>query len=61
MTTTRDADKHLRINRNDTKAGRYLADGNAAKERGMIKIAERLYARAQVWHDRSVALREKPE
>lgn len=45
----------------EAKAARWLADGNEAAERGAIALAERLYERAQKWHDKAMILREKIE
>lgn len=36
----------------DTRCSRYLADANAADERGQRDKAERLYGKSQFWRDR---------
>lgn len=45
----------------EAKAGRWLADGNAAEERGAKATARRCFSRAQTWHDRATELRQDME
>jgi hypothetical protein len=42
----------------DARGSALLADANEAAERGQKKKAERLYARAQFWLDKSNRLQE---
>ena len=41
-----------RIIEAEEKCGRYLADANAAEERGAKKTAEKLFAKSGYWRDR---------
>jgi hypothetical protein len=41
----------------EDRGSRWLADGNAASERGNQKKAEACYAKAQFWLDRANKLR----
>lgn len=43
--------RHDAINA-ETRAGQWLADGNAAREAGKPEKAERCYAKSQYWLDR---------
>jgi hypothetical protein len=36
----------------EVRASSWLADGNAAKERGNMDLAEKCYAKSQFWVDR---------
>lgn len=42
----------------ESRSGQWLADGNAAKERGDLRKAEKCYDKAQFWLDRANILRE---
>jgi hypothetical protein len=44
--------KHERMIEADERGSRYLADANAAAERGDNAKAERLYEKGQFWLDR---------
>ena len=41
-----------RLAQAEERCGRYLADANAAEERGAKKTADRLYAKSGYWRDR---------
>ena len=43
----------------ETRAGKWLADGNIAKEQGNTRKAEKCFDKAQFWHDRANLLRDK--
>ena len=44
-----------------TRAGKWLADGNAAAEAGRMVKAERCYQKAQFWLDRANVLTDRDE
>lgn len=48
-----------RIAEADMRGSNWLAEGNAAAERGDKANAERCYAKGQFWMDRSNTLRER--
>lgn len=52
-------DSAVQASKAESNSARWLADGNAAAERGNSKKAEACYEKSQYWLDRANALRDR--